>query len=98
MLLCHGVKLRVVLCCSMCLFLQNQNFQRHTEHMMGLLAEGGRDATARLLHVNASLTSQVTLPAAFCVLICPYLSMACPLPECGGFPAVVLTCAGPVME
>jgi len=42
----------------MCVFLQNQNFQRHTEQMMGLMAEGGKQAAARLIHVNASLTQQ----------------------------------------
>ena len=43
----------------MCVFLQNQNFQKHTEHMMGVMAEGGQQAAARLLHVNASLSQQV---------------------------------------
>ena len=44
---------------SMCLFLQNQDFQLHAEYMLGSLYDGGKEAASRLLLVNASLSQQV---------------------------------------
>ncbi len=44
---------------SMCLFLQNQDFQIHAEHMLDALYDGGKEAAARLLLVNASMAQQV---------------------------------------
>ena len=49
----------VVWLCSMCLFLQNQDFQIHAEYMLDTLYDGGKQAAARLLFVNASLSQQV---------------------------------------
>jgi len=44
----------------MCLFLQNQDFQLHTEFMLDSLYAGGREAASRLLLVNTSISQQVT--------------------------------------
>ena len=44
---------------SMCLFLQNQDFQLHAEFMLNSLYDGGRQAASRLLLINASMSRQV---------------------------------------
>ena len=47
----------------MCLFLQNQDFQLHTEFMLDSLYAGGREAASRLLLVNISISQQVVRSA-----------------------------------
>ena len=39
---------------SMCIFIQNQNFERYTEGMLGTLAEGGAFARGQLEALGAS--------------------------------------------
>jgi hypothetical protein len=43
--------------CSMCLFVQNQNFQRHTEFVLNLLYTAGAAAAQRLVALNASMAA-----------------------------------------
>ncbi len=52
---------------SMCLFLQNQDFQLHAEYMLGSLYDGGKEAASRLLLVNASISQQVGLTSTHSV-------------------------------
>ena len=49
-------------CCawlrSMCLFIQNQNFQAHTEHMMNTLYDGARMVQALLESIAPAMEQQ----------------------------------------
>ena len=42
----------------MCLFIQNQNFQAHTEHMMNALYDGARMAQAMLASIGPAMEKQ----------------------------------------
>ena len=46
--------------CSICLFIQSQDFQRHTEQMLNLLYGGSRFATEALVNATAKLDAQVS--------------------------------------
>ncbi len=41
----------------MCLFVQNQDFQRHTEFVLNLLYAAGADAAQRLVALNGSMAA-----------------------------------------
>ncbi len=47
----------------MCLFIQNQDFQKHTEHMLNLLHGGSRLAMDQILAMSSNLTAQVRICA-----------------------------------
>lgn len=46
-----------VCCRSMCLFIQNQDFQRHTEFVLNLLYAAGSAAAERLVSLNDSMAA-----------------------------------------
>ena len=43
----------------MCLFLQNQDFQKHTEAVLNILSTGARQAAEQLTSMNSGLGSQL---------------------------------------
>ena len=43
----------------MCLFLQNQDFQKHTEAVLNILSTGARQAAEQLTSMNSGLSSQL---------------------------------------
>lgn len=47
-------------CFSMCLFLQNQDFQKHTETVLNLLSTGARQAAEQLALMTSGMSSQLT--------------------------------------
>lgn len=44
-----------MLCCRMCLFLQSQDFQRHTEYMINSLYGSAKHAGEHLQYINSNL-------------------------------------------
>jgi hypothetical protein len=44
----------------MCLFVQNQDFQRHTEFVLNLLYAAGASAAERLVSLNISMAAHAT--------------------------------------
>ncbi|KAK9798132.1 hypothetical protein WJX73_004839 [Symbiochloris irregularis] len=54
---------------SMCLFIQNQNFQAHTEHMMNALYDGAREANAALAMINPALEKHHSQLQGECALV-----------------------------
>ena len=44
----------------MCLFVQNQDFQRHTEFVLNLLYAAGAAAAERLVSLNTSMAAHAT--------------------------------------
>ena len=44
--------------CSVCLFLQNQDFRRQAEELVNTLRASGEEAASRLAAVNANLATQ----------------------------------------
>lgn len=52
------LKLMLMLCrshCRMCLFLQSQDFQRHTEHIINSIHASAQHAEQQLKHINDNL-------------------------------------------
>lgn len=54
---CYSCSRLSPLPCSMCLFVQNQDFQRHTEFVLNLLYSAGAAASERLVSINDSLAA-----------------------------------------
>ena len=46
--------------CSICVFIQSQDFQRHTEQMLNVLYGGSRFATEALVNATSQLHKQVS--------------------------------------
>jgi len=70
---CVMWRMRLVLC-SICLFIQSQDFQKHTEHMLNVLYGGSRFAAEALVNATSQISEQVTLRLRpLCLLFVSFL-------------------------
>lgn len=60
--------------CSICLFIQSQDFQRHTEHMLNMLYGGSRLAMEALANATLQLDNQVLSCVLHSAFLDPLLS------------------------